>query len=301
MNLRQLEFFLALAETEHMTKAAKQLQTSQPNVSHAMSTLEQELGVPLFKKNGRNISLTRYGRLFYSYISPSLKEIYKGQKILTDMANPVPGEIRFGFIYTVGSVIAPLITQQFISKHEHRNVHFDFHQGNSNRIVELLKEDLIDVGICSKVKNVPEIQFSVLAREEMVVVVPEDHPLASEEAIHLEKIIPYPVVYYRKQSGLRPYLDEMMLDLAIHPRIALELDEDHSVLGFVGHGFGLAIMPNIPSISSYPVKKIKILDRLPDRNLYLAIKRNHLHTAIVRDFWSFCQNEFELGETIDLV
>ena len=62
MNLRQLEFFVALAKTEHMTQVAKELNTSQPNISHAINTLERELGVALFEKKGPNLSLTRYGR-----------------------------------------------------------------------------------------------------------------------------------------------------------------------------------------------------------------------------------------------
>lgn len=65
MILQQLEFFVTLAEMEHMTKAAKQLNTSQPNPSYAMSELEKELRAPLFKKTGRNIRLTKYGRHFY--------------------------------------------------------------------------------------------------------------------------------------------------------------------------------------------------------------------------------------------
>ena len=68
MNLRQLEFFILLAQSEHMTKAAELANTSQPNVSHAMTTLEQELGVALFEKKGRNIRLTRQGRIFYEYV-----------------------------------------------------------------------------------------------------------------------------------------------------------------------------------------------------------------------------------------
>ncbi|GCF95718.1 LysR family transcriptional regulator [Enterococcus florum] len=293
MNLRQLEYFLALAETEHMTKAAKQLQTSQPNISHAMSTLEQELGVSLFKKNGRNIFLTKNGRLFYSYVAPSLQEIYKGQKVLNSLANPVPGEIHFGFIYTVGSKLAPGIIKRFKNQEVHQNVQFEFYQGNSKQIVEMLKEGIIDVGVCSKVKNDPEIQFSVFAKEELVVVVPDDHPLAEKDAVFLEETIKYPVIYYTKESGLRPHLDSIMNDLDIHPKIEYELDEDHSVLGFVESDFGIAFMPSIPSISSYGVKKLRILDRLPERYLYLATKRENLHTPIIRDFWDFCRNEFE--------
>lgn len=293
MNLRQLEYFLTLAETEHMTKAAKELKTSQPNISHAMSSLEQELGVPLFQKDGRNIRLTRYGRIFYSYVSPSIQEINKGQKLLQAMAEPTSSELHFGFIYTVGAKLAPKITRDFQNLNQDRHIHFEFYQGTSNHITELLRNDVIDVGICSKINDAADIQYSVFYKEELVLVVPEDHVLAHLDEIYLNDAMKFPFVYFTKQSGLRSYLDETFRDMDLQPKIAYELDEDHSVLGFVGNDFGIAIIPNIPSISSYPVKKIKIIDRLPDRNLYLALKKNKVQLPIVKDFWDFCRNQFE--------
>ena len=103
MNLRQLEFFVILAQTEHMTQAAKETNTSQPNISHAMTMLEQEIGVRLFEKKGRNIQLTRHGRIFYEYVAPALVEIEKGQRKLQEMVDPDSGEIQFGFIFTMGA------------------------------------------------------------------------------------------------------------------------------------------------------------------------------------------------------
>ncbi|MBV7389651.1 LysR family transcriptional regulator [Enterococcus sp. ALS3] len=294
MNLRQLEYFLTLAETEHMTKAAKELKTSQPNISHAMSSLEQELGIALFEKEGRNIKLSRYGKIFYSYVAPSLKEIGEGQKFLQEIAKPTTTEIKFGFIYTMGSKVAPKIVKDFIEEHPEGLIQFEFFQGTSAQMIQMLKDDVIDVGICSKVQQSSEIQYSIIYQEKLVLVVPEKHPLALLEQTYLADIINYPLVYFTKYSGLRTYLDEVMTDLDLHPKIACELDEDHSVLGFVENNFGIAIMPDIPSISSYKVKKIEIEDSLPDRNIFLATRKNKIPLPIVKEFWDFCRHQFRL-------
>ncbi|MGX7204517.1 LysR family transcriptional regulator [Enterococcus pingfangensis] len=296
MNLRQLEFFVTLAQTEHMTQAAKKSNTSQPNISHAMTMLEQEVGVTLFEKKGRNIQLTRHGRIFYEYVAPALAEIEKGQKKLQEMVNPDSGEIQFGFIFTMGAELAPRLAQSF-HRQGNDKITFEFQQGNSNQIIQMLLEDRIDIGICSKVGNEAELIYQILTQEEMVLVVPLDHPLASYDSISLVETAEYPYVYYNKQSGLRPYLDRQIKNLKLKPEIICELEEDHSILGFVGQGYGIAIMPNIPSINSFPVKKITITDALEDRNIYLAVKKNNLEIPVLKKFYDFClENHNKKGD-----
>ncbi|MEG0628207.1 MAG: LysR family transcriptional regulator [Enterococcus sp.] len=295
MNLRQLEYFVLLAQSEHMTKAAELANTSQPNVSHAMTVLEQELGVALFEKKGRNIFLTRHGRVFYEYVQPALQELEKGQHRLQEMINPNSGEVEFGFIYTMGSTLAPQLVQAFQQEDENSEIHFVFHQGNSNQIIRMLLNDTIDIGICSIISEDPSLVFQLLAQEELVLVVPESHPLATRESVKLQETLSYPYVYYGKQSGLRPYLDRQLKQLGIELSVQCELEEDHSVLGFVGEKYGIALMPNIPSINSYPVKKIKIEDPLEDRNIYLAAKKNNLEIPVLKKFYDFCLETVHLG------
>lgn len=152
----------------------------------------------------------------------------------------------------------------------------------------MLLEDRIDIGICSKVSNDSELIYQILTQEEMVVVVPLEHPLAKYDTISLVETIKYPYVYYSKQSGLRPYLNQQIKKLNLDLDIVCELEEDHSILGFVGQNYGIAIMPNIPSIRSFPVKKIKITDELDDRNIYLAVKKNNLEIPVLKKFYDFC-------------
>lgn len=290
MNLRQLEFFVLLAQSEHMTKAAELANTSQPNVSHAMTTLEQELGVALFEKKGRNIRLTRQGRVFYEYVQPALHKIEEGQQRIREIIDPFLGEIEFGFIYTMGSTLVPRLIQTFQQEKENERIQFLFHQGNSNKIIKMLLEDTIDIGICSKISEDSDLVFQILTREKLVLVVPLNHTLAQKKSVKIEETLNYPYVYYGKQSGLRPYLDRQLKELDLTLTIQCELEEDHSILGFVGEGYGIALMPDIPSIASYPVKKIEIRNRLEDRNVYLAVKKHNLEVPVIRKFYDFCLN-----------
>lgn len=294
MNLQQLEFFVTLAEMEHMTKAAKQLNTSQPNLSYAMSELEKELGAPLFKKIGRNIRLTKYGSHFYQQVMSPLKQIHMAELQIKDMVHPLSGDIQFGFIYTMGARVAPLLTSQFSQLPDNQDVQFHFKQGNSHQMIEWLRDETLDIALTSMIADVQDIEFTPLIEEELILVVPLNHPLALHDELHLKDTHPYPYVFFSKSSGLRPYLDRLIHDLNLTLQLSVEVEEDHTLLGFVSHNYGIAIMPHIPSINAYPVKKIKILDNRPQRSIYLAIRKNSYVSPATERFYQFCLNQSEL-------
>ena len=93
MNYNQLVYFSTLAHIEHYTKAAEILGISQPSLSHAISNLENELGIYLFEKQGRNVRLTRYGKIYLSYVDSALDELEKGNKQMNRFSDIESGTI----------------------------------------------------------------------------------------------------------------------------------------------------------------------------------------------------------------
>ena len=104
MNLDHLRYFVKLAEVGHYTKAAEQLCIAQPSLSHAMRTLETELGVPLFERSGRNTVLTRYGREFLHCAQRTLATLDQGVGSLQHSAQG-EGLIRLGFVRALGTAV----------------------------------------------------------------------------------------------------------------------------------------------------------------------------------------------------
>ncbi|MGK0551847.1 LysR family transcriptional regulator [Enterococcus faecalis] len=284
MNLRQLEFFKMLADTQHMTHAAKLLNTTQPNLSHSMNELEKELEANLFEKRGRNIQLTKYGRFFYTYVSNALEELARGERALKELVSPEKGLIDFGFIYTAGSFLAPSLVQGFSNQAKNQQIRFNFYQGNSTEMTELLLNEAIDLAITSKLNDHSQLHYERLAQQEMVLVVPENHELACYNQLSLKEISSYPLVFFNQSSGLRPHLDQLMAQANICPNIVCEVEEDHTMLGFVSHNFGIALMPKLPSISAYPVKVIALSDLQVPRYIYLATKKDHFLAPAVLHF-----------------
>ena len=100
MEWQQLEYFVTVAKLEHMTRAAEALAISQPALSRSISKLEEELGVPLFDRQGRSIMLNRYGELFLYRVQRMRKEYEKAVLELQELNNPELGDVSLGFTYT---------------------------------------------------------------------------------------------------------------------------------------------------------------------------------------------------------
>ena len=141
MNLNQLHYFVTLAHMEHFTKAAEELDITQPSLSHAMTTLEQELGTKLFQKQGRGVSLTKYGQIFLKYAEESLRILDMGVRKTKEMTGQTGGVIDLAYIYTLGSEFVPRLVGDFLRAHEELSIRFHFTVGNTSEILAGLKDE----------------------------------------------------------------------------------------------------------------------------------------------------------------
>lgn len=283
MNLNQLQYFVCLAHREHYTKAAEELNISQPSLSHAIASLERELGAKLFEKQGRNIVLTKYGRIFCEYAEESLRMLDAGVKEVKTVTGQTEGRIDLGYIYTLGSSFIPVLVNDFLRAHEELNVRFRFTVGNTSRVIEGIKEGAFDIGFCSMAEREQGIRFTPVGTENLVVVVPKGHPLAAEPSVDLERVAAYPQICYTENSGLRPVIDRMFARIKAEPAIAYEIEEDGSMAGLVAQGFGVAVMPEIPILGQLGVEVIPIRDQYEKRYVYMAESAEHYQSpAVVR-------------------
>ena len=288
MYLNQLRYFLTLSKLEHYTEAAEKLAITQPTLSHAISSLEKELGVPLFEKKGRNIILTKYGLQF----SKSLEDLLQGlDAVITDLKLTGSGEgiIDLAFIQTLGTSFVPKLVNDFIQSNTGKKYRFQFFTGeNATRpLLEKLKDSEYDLVFCSKVDDEPLIDFIPVAKQELIVAVPLDHPLTQKDAIRLEETLPYPQIAFHKTSGLRSVVDELFNKIGRNYKISYEIKDDQVIAGFVSHGFGIAVIPNMPFLETLNLKVLKLTHPDSTRLLYLATKKNTYLTPATKSFKQF--------------
>ncbi len=291
MNLSQLKYFVTLARLEHYTKAAEELEITQPSLSHAMSLLEQELGTKLFQKQGRNVGLTKYGKFFLEYARESLRILELGIEKTQEMTGQTRGVIDLAFIYTLGSEFIPEMVGDFLRLHEELDVQFKFTVGNTVELIQGLKEEKYDVAFCSMIEKESGIEFVPVGIEKLVVVVPKGHPLSGKDQVDLEEAAAYPQVYYTKESGLRPTIDRLFEMARIRPEIAYEIEEDGAMAGLVAQNFGIAIMPDIPILRNLNVEVLELRSPQLKRQIYMATSKENYQTPMVKKFVEYVRKK----------
>lgn len=284
MNLNHLSYFRVLAKLEHYTQAAEELSITQPSLSHAMSTLEKDLGTYLFEKQGRNIKLTKYGKIYFEYVERALSELEKGEKKIRELTTESTGTIELGYIYTLGPRFVPQLIKNFTSLDKNKDIKFLFGQGTTKTLIEGLKQEKFDMIFCSMVENEPDIEFIPIANEELVVIVSNEHPLAKKESIDLKEVGNYPFIGFSEKSGIRLIIDDLFKTVNIIPNTICEVEEDNAVAGLVEINYGIAVVPRISSLKYYNVKALTITNPKHERYIYLATLKNRYITPSVNLF-----------------
>ena len=289
MNLNQLYYFVTLAETEHYTKAAEILSVTQPTLSHAIALLEEELHTKLFEKRGRNVALTKHGRVFLEYAAESLQLLENGAKKTIAMNSACAGVIDLAYIYTLGMEFVPKLVRQFLESNPDLNIKFRFTVGNTQEIIGGLKEEKFDLAFCSRKEREKQLLFMPIAEEKLVVVVSKEHPLADKQEIALEETAPYPQIFFTQSSGLRPTIEKLFEQANIEPKVAYEIEEDNAMAGLAAKDFGIAVMPDIPVLKYLDVKTLNITTPLIERYIYMAQVKERYQPPVVKRFTAYVQ------------
>ena len=199
MNLSQLYYFKRLAELQHYTKAAQELSITQPSLSGAIHSLEDELGVDLFHKKGRNIVLTKNGSEFYVYVSSALRELDKGIDIMQERASKLKGKIEVGCINALLSDFLPRVVNEFRSQ-AGTYVQVRAHMEQTNRILESVQSGYWDLGFCSRDEGYSEIEFVPILKQPLVVAALESDPICSNPVLTLDQLIGQTVLIHSVDS-----------------------------------------------------------------------------------------------------
>lgn len=230
MNLYHLRYFATLAHLEHYTKAAEILSITQPSLSHAIASLEKELGVKLFEKEGRNVVLTKCGQAFLIDVEQALDMIDSSVNKL-QMTGRGEGRIDIVELRTLSSTVVPGFVKGFLDSMPDKKIDFYFHSstGLTSDMIQGLKDRKYDIAFCSMMDNEPLIEFIPVAKQELVLIVPKGHPLEERSSIDLKDTLSYPHIAFSQRSGLRHVIDKLFHKCGGYPQIAYSMEEDQAL------------------------------------------------------------------------
>ncbi len=243
MELRQLHYFLMVAETLHFGRAAEQLHIAQQPLSFQIKQLEDELGVKLFVRTTRSVALTPAGEAMLAEVRAGLNRIDRGVELAQRTARGEEGKLIIGYtINTLCSVMAPIIRQFRERYPQIELVLFELTPPAMER--QLLNED-IDIGILSSIgTSMPGLAHERIYQENGVVALPKNHPLAQQARISLRELASEPFVMYAR--GVHRELFDDLISLCrlagFSPTIVQEAANEAALVSLVAAGLGVALV-----------------------------------------------------------
>lgn len=271
LELRHLRYFLAVAEDLHFRKAAERLFISQPGLSRQIKEMELGLGIQLFERHNRKVSLTKAGH----FLQQELKNYFKGLDHIVEQAKlidrGIQGDLKFGYVGSAMQKIIPELLLAFRKKHPHALFNLK-EMDNQVQLESLLAFD-IDIGFV-RLERVPRgLQIHQVLQEHFCLVLPEEHFLNAGSFQDIAQLKEESFILFDPKYSPSYYEKVMQIfdDSGFSPIVTHNTIHAGSIYKLVANNFGIAIVPK--SLQSNQVSGVKYidLDQLPQRTVLSAV------------------------------
>ena len=264
MELRQLEYFVAVADEANFTRAAERIHVAQPAVSAQIARLERELGQVLFDRTRRQVRLTAAGEAVLPYARAALGAVANVRLAVDELAELVRGTVAIGTV-TSHNVDLPTLLADFRSAHPAVEITLSTH--NSDVLIDRLQSGTLDAGIVSVGSDEvpPGLAVEVVTDEAIEAVVGHDDPWADRTSVRLSTLVQRPLIALPVGAGIRTQLDNACAAAGLTPRIAVEATTPIALAEFAERGLGVAIVPQSVARSRAALHPIAISPALRGR------------------------------------
>jgi DNA-binding transcriptional LysR family regulator len=291
VELQQLKYFREVAERQHVTRAAEKLFVSESAISRAVTQLEEELGVPLFYRQGRAVVLSPYGRLFLENVTRALSVLESGKRLLREQTEQESGTVSLGFLHSLGIEMVPGLIKEYRRKHP--RIQFTLLVQRSG---EMLMEELAGGGIdlCLSVPGMfgqSDVRWNHLLDEELLIAMPRTHRLAARRTLSLKELSSEPFLALSPEHTLRIIFDRLCADASFVPKIAFEGMDIATLRGLIAAGLGIGLLPLAPSRFA-GVVEVKLSPARPVRPLGIGWIADRYLPASAIEFRKFVVSKF---------
>ena len=243
MDLKQLAYFVRVAEMGSFTRAATALNVAQPALSRQIRLLEVELRQNLLKRNGRGASPTEAGQLLLQHGRGILHQVERAQEELEQARNKLGGKVALGMPPSVARVLTVPLTRAF--KEKMPEAHLSISEGLTAAMQESLLNGRLDIALLYNAKATAGLEISHLVQEELWLVQARQSALQEDPPpppIRLKEVAKLPLVIPSRPNAIRMHVESEMAGIGCRPNIALEIDGVTSILELVADGAGSAIL-----------------------------------------------------------
>ena len=282
MELHQLRYFCAVAETGSFSRAAEQSHVSQPSLSQQILKLEDELGARLFDRLGRSVRLTELGKTFLPRAHAVLRELEAARGDVVEGKEFIGGPVSVGVIPTVGPYFLPARLTAFSRKFG--QVRLTVVEEITPILLDRLRAGTIDVAILALPLRGHEFDTFPLLTERLFAVLPQKHKLASRPSLSLKDLRTEPFLLLRDGHCFRDTAVAACDRARLHPQIVFESGQFSSLLSMVGAGMGVSIVPEMAIEKKSQCRYVRIADEQAVRTIGAVVLRGRSLTRAQNAF-----------------
>lgn len=285
ITLKQLEVFIAIANSKNVSQAAEKIFLTQSACSMALSVLEKQLNTVLFDRHGKQLTLNEHGRFLLSRAENIIAQAKEFQTLSTEKAErTMSGHLIVGASSTIGNYVLPQIIADFVTQYP--QVKFTVRIGNTEEVIERVRHFSIDVGLIEGECSAKEIEVKRWLTDELVLIAAPKHPLKKKQPIKLQDLLSSPWILRETGSGTRQQF-EKALGSKISP--FMELNQTEAVKQAVQAGLGLSCLSRvtvIDELKNQQLIELKSSCLNLNRNFYVLLHQDKYRTVILKEFLS---------------
>ena len=285
MELYQMKLFVDLANAGNFTKVAAENYVTQAAVTLQIRKLESELGVRLFHRTTRSVTLLEAGQRLLPYAREILQKADEAALAVRDTKDEVSGLVRIASVHSVGLYEMPPYIKRFLKKYPLVSLRIDYR--NADAIYRALHDNDIDIGIVAYPTEMPRLEILPFLSDSLVLVCREDNPLAQKKKLRLSDLENQPFVQFSEDTPTRRATDAIMSEHDITVNVRMECDNIEVLKQMVEIGFGIALLPN-HTITETDISKglrvLKMSDMNIERPLGILLLKNAPRFKAMRAF-----------------
>ena len=292
MEIHQLTYFVAVAETGSFTRAAERCNVAQPSLSQQIMKLEQELGEPLFDRLPRRTVLTEAGRMLLPRANSILSELQEIKHGLDTDVEDGRGVLSAGFIPTVAPFVLPRVTKRFSQNYPLATL--SVHEDLTENLVQDIVDGKLDVGITSLPIHNKAIRTQELLREPLLVATSREHDIVHRATLHVKELDEFPFIALSEVHCLGEQVQSFCYQKDLDLQIVCHTSQLSTVQNCVAMGLGVSLVPRALAISDASKQLFyrTLSDSAPQRKIAAATHAERRQSFLAKQFIEMVREEY---------
>ena len=284
--LKQLRYYVTVAELGSISKATHRLNISQPSISAAIANLEAAFGIDFFvRHHAKGLSLTQAGTRFFGAAKRLLADADHLDQYATELSHDLTGSVEVGCILTLAPLVMPSVIANFLDQHS--NVQINCHELDHGAMIDGLHKGDLELAVMYDLPIPDDLEFVQVAQFPPYAVVPDGHRLQERGEASLTELMDEPMILLDLPHTAE-YFQAIFLRHGITPNIIYRTSSPHMVRSLVANGLGYSLLnaphQNDRSLDGKLVRRLALNDEIPPLKVGIVTLRNQRSTRVAREF-----------------